>query len=97
MLNRNVQPGTADGQPDISGYWATATYTPLERPQNVTKEYYTLEEVIAAEERAKEPRRGPDRTWVGPRCALRQFAVRVDEKPDPIRNGSPCDAARVAR
>jgi hypothetical protein len=54
-----VQPRTADGQPDISGYWATATYTPLERPQNVTKEYYTLEEVIAAEERAKEREEAP--------------------------------------
>ena len=43
---------TADGQPDLSGYWTNATYTRLERPKGVTKEYYTLEEVVAAEKAA---------------------------------------------
>ena len=37
-------PRTPDGQPDLQGFWSNATYTPLERPQNVTKEYYTPEE-----------------------------------------------------
>ena len=45
------QPRTPDGQPDISGYWTNASYTPLQRPKNVTKEFYTpaeLEEMAAA-------------------------------------------------
>ena len=37
-------PRTPDGQPDLGGFWSNATYTPLERAQNVTKEYYTEEE-----------------------------------------------------
>src|SRR5262245_14560354 len=35
---------TPDGQPDLGGFWSNATYTPLERAQNVNKEYYTEEE-----------------------------------------------------
>ncbi len=44
---------TADGQPDLSGYWTNASYTPLQRPKGVTKEFYTPEEMdqLAAEER----------------------------------------------
>ena len=45
-------PRTPDGQPDLSGYWTSATYTPLGRPKNVTKEFYTPEEVAAVEQRA---------------------------------------------
>jgi hypothetical protein len=47
---------TPDGQPDLEGYWTNTTYTPLQRPDNVTKEFFTqpeLEELIkraAAEE-----------------------------------------------
>src|SRR5215207_9509052 len=37
-------PRTPDGQPDLGGFWSNATYTPLERAQNVTKEFYTPEE-----------------------------------------------------
>src|SRR4029079_19038800 len=37
-------PRTPDGQPDLGGFWSNATYTPLERPANVTKEFYTPEE-----------------------------------------------------
>jgi hypothetical protein len=42
---------TPDGQPDLQGYWTNSTYTPLERPKDVTKEFYTREE---AAERAKQ-------------------------------------------
>ena len=35
---------TPDGQPDLQGYWTNATYTPLQRPQGITKEFYTEEE-----------------------------------------------------
>jgi hypothetical protein len=38
-------PKTPDGQPDIQGFWTNSTYTPLERPQGVTKELYTPEEL----------------------------------------------------
>src|SRR5580658_5902879 len=36
---------TPDGQPDLQGFWTNTTYVPLERPKNVTKEFYTKEEV----------------------------------------------------
>ena len=35
---------TPDGQPDLQGFWTNTTYVPLERPKNVTKEFYTPEE-----------------------------------------------------
>ena len=38
-------PRTPDGQPDLQGFWTNSTYTPLQRPNNVTKEFYTPEEV----------------------------------------------------
>src|SRR5580765_8508055 len=37
-------PRTPDGQPDLQGFWTNSTYTPLERPDGVTKEFYTPEE-----------------------------------------------------
>src|SRR5262245_2903176 len=56
-------PRTPDGQPDLQGIWTNATYTPLERPKDVTKEFYTREEVLeatkkAAEEEAKQTEPG---------------------------------------
>jgi hypothetical protein len=41
-------PRTADGQPDLQGFWTNSTYTPLERPDGVTKMHYTPEEAEAA-------------------------------------------------
>jgi hypothetical protein len=41
-------PKTADGQPDLQGFWTNSTYVPLERPQGVTKEIYTPAEAEAA-------------------------------------------------
>ena len=43
-------PRTPDGQPDLQGFWTNQTYTPLERPDDVTKEFYTEEEVAAIEQ-----------------------------------------------
>jgi hypothetical protein len=45
-------PRTADGQPDLQGFWTNSTYTPLERPRNVTKALYTPAEAAEAEKRA---------------------------------------------
>jgi hypothetical protein len=45
-------PRTPDGQPDLQGFWTNSTYTPLERPDGVTKEYYTPEEAVVAEKQA---------------------------------------------
>ena len=47
-----VPPKTADGQPDLQGFWTNSTYTPLERPANVTKEFYTLDEALVVEKSA---------------------------------------------
>lgn len=41
-------PRTPDGQPDLQGFWTNSTYTPLERPDGVTKAFYTPEEAEAA-------------------------------------------------
>jgi hypothetical protein len=47
-------PKTPDGQPDLQGFWTNSTYVPLERPQGVTKEYYTPAEAEAAIKAAAE-------------------------------------------
>ncbi len=44
-------PRTPDGQPDLQGYWTNSTYVPLERPNGVTKEFYTPEEAAAVAKR----------------------------------------------
>jgi hypothetical protein len=44
-------PRTPDGQPDLQGYWTNATYIPLERPNGVTKEFYTAQEAAEREKR----------------------------------------------
>src|SRR5438046_6472679 len=42
-------PRTAWGDPDLQGYWLTATYTPLQRPPELAgKAFYTEEEALAA-------------------------------------------------
>ena len=47
-----VPPRTPDGQPDLQGFWTNSTYTPLQRPSNITKEFYTPEEAAEIEKRA---------------------------------------------
>jgi hypothetical protein len=46
-----TSPRTADGQPDLQGFWTNAGYTPLERPDNVTKEFFTVEEAVEFEKK----------------------------------------------
>src|SRR5262245_44405507 len=38
-------PRTQDGQPDLQGYWSNTSYTPLQRPNDVNKAFYTKEEI----------------------------------------------------
>ena len=45
-----VQTKTPDGQPDLQGYWTVSTYVPFERPQNVTKAFYTPAEMAQIEQ-----------------------------------------------
>ncbi len=43
-----AMPRTADGQPDLQGFWTNDTYTPLERPAGLgEKEFFTREEAVA--------------------------------------------------
>ena len=50
---REPSPRTAWGDPDISGYWMSVSYTPLERPDELgDKALYTTEEAIEAFQRA---------------------------------------------
>jgi hypothetical protein len=57
-----VTPRTPDGQPDLQGYWTNSTYVPLERPNGITKEFYTPQE--AAERQKREAAR--ERTQTAP-------------------------------
>jgi hypothetical protein len=45
-------PRTEDGQPDLQGFWSNTTYTPLQRPDNVTKAFYSREEAEQAARKA---------------------------------------------
>jgi hypothetical protein len=45
-------PRTVDGQPNLQGYWSNTTYTPLQRPDGVTKEFYNRQEAEEALKRA---------------------------------------------
>jgi hypothetical protein len=44
-------PRTPDGQPDLQGFWTNSTYIPLERPNGVTKEFYTPQEAAELQKR----------------------------------------------
>jgi hypothetical protein len=44
-------PRTPEGQPDLQGFWTNATFTPLERPKDVNKEFFTQEEAAEFEKR----------------------------------------------
>lgn len=76
-------PRTADGQPDLQGYWTNSTYTPLERPNGVTKEFYTPQE--AAERDKREASRESAQTAPGTTADVHydfsQFALDRSQTP----------------
>ena len=47
-------PKTPDGVPDLQGYWTNNSYTPLERPKGVEKEFYSLPELRLVEKKNAE-------------------------------------------
>ena len=54
-LKAYVAPKTPWGDPDLRGVWNTATYTRLQRPEELgTKAFYTEEEAIAEYKKAAE-------------------------------------------
>ncbi|HLG95941.1 MAG TPA: hypothetical protein VKX49_06490 [Bryobacteraceae bacterium] len=55
-------PRTADGHPDLQGFWSNASITPLQRPKELgSKEFYTPEEAAAVEKREFSERTSWDR------------------------------------
>jgi len=61
--NVYTPPRTPFGQPDLQGFWTNATYTPLERPDDVTQAFYTPEEL--AERLARAAARESAQTVLG--------------------------------
>jgi len=45
-------PRLPDGHPDFQGFWNNTTYTPLERPKGIDRQYFTKEEVVEQMKRA---------------------------------------------
>src|SRR5262245_16150853 len=39
-------PRLPDGRPDFQGFWNNTTYTPLERPKGIDREFFTKDEVV---------------------------------------------------
>ena len=39
-------PRLPDGHPDFQGFWNNTTYTPLERPKGIDRQFFTKEEVV---------------------------------------------------
>src|SRR5712671_2100364 len=61
---------TPDGQPDLQGYWTNNSIIPLQRPNGVTKEFYTQEEFLA-----KAKQQGTQDAQHNWRCALRLHSI----------------------
>ena len=95
---RQPSPRTPWGDPDLRGYWMVESYTPLQRPDGVTKAFYTPEEAVqafvkaAAEDSAVDPATvhydwkefGMD-TWQSPVRPNLRTSLIVDPLPEGFR------------
>src|SRR5438552_10782108 len=52
QTKKSAVPRLPDGHPDFQGFWNNTTYTPLERPKDINREFFTKEEVIEQMKRA---------------------------------------------
>jgi hypothetical protein len=52
QAKKSTVPRTPDGQPDLQGFWNNTTYTPLQRPNDVNREFFTREEYLAMVKKA---------------------------------------------
>jgi hypothetical protein len=54
QVKNNATPRTADGRPDLEGFWNTASLTPLQRPAELgDKQFFTEQEASAFEQARK--------------------------------------------
>ena len=72
----------------LQGFWTNSTYTPLQRPKGVTKEFYTPEEMAEIEKRAAERGICGDGGRNGGGRALRRGAIRAQPEPVDVRTES---------
>ena len=68
------------GDPDLQGVWSYATVTPLQRPADLDRKFFTSEEVAAWNARAKADR--PDRPGVDPGAYNAFWVDRGEVLPD---------------
>jgi hypothetical protein len=106
--DRATPPRTADGRPDLQGYWTNDTYTPLERPEALGgKAFYTEEEAAAYVQRHVDQLLGQprdaihydDAIWQGENYtkeANRRTSLIVDPSDGRIPPLTPAAAARAA-
>ena len=73
-------PRTPWGDPDLQGVWSYATVTPLQRPADLARKFFTSEEVAAWNARAKADR--PDRPGVDPGAYNAFWVDRGEVLPD---------------
>ena len=73
-------PRTPWGDPDLQGLWSYATVTPLQRPADLDRKFFTSEEVAAWNARAKADR--PDRPGVDPGAYNAFWVDRGEVLPD---------------
>src|SRR3954447_19551422 len=52
QAKKYTPPRMPDGHPDLQGFWTNNTYTPLERPKGIDRDFFTKEEALELERKA---------------------------------------------